>query len=335
MPNSNRIKVKNYLITGAAGFIGSNIAQALSEQGHQIVVCDRFRTGEKWRNLEGVLVSDYVMPNDIIDWINFEKDNIDAIIHMGAISATTETDVDKIVVNNFKLSSDLWSLASKHNIPFIYASSAATYGDGARGFDDDETAKALSLLRPLNAYGWSKLIFDRRVVSQRDAGRPLPPQWAGLKFFNVYGPNEQHKGDMRSVIHKVFPMVYRNQQISLFKSHRTEYSDGGQLRDFIYVKDCVKIILWLLNNSSVSGIFNVGTGQPRSFSDLVECVASILRKKANIQYVDIPENIRNNYQYYTKANIDKIRGSGYSNNFHSLEQGIEDYINSDLILRIN
>lgn len=334
MKNPKKYKQKTFLITGAAGFIGSNIAHALSDQGHNIIVCDRFRSGKKWLNLEGVLINEIVAPEQMIDWLHNEAKNIDAIIHMGAISATTETDVDKIILNNFRMSLDLWNVATKQEIPYIYASSAATYGDGSNGFKDDEDADALSKLKPLNPYGWSKLIFDRRVIADCDAKKKTPPQWAGLKFFNVYGQNEHHKGDMRSVINKVFPLVYSDKPISLFKSHRPDFEDGGQLRDFVYVNDCVKVIGWLLENPKISGIYNIGTSKPRSFADLVRGVGQALGKEPMIQYIDMPEQIRNSYQYYTQANIDKLRMAGYTEKFESLENGIDNYIKVDLLPKI-
>lgn len=325
---------KTYLITGAAGFIGSNIAQSLNSNGHNVIICDRFRSGSKWRNLQAVLISDVIPPENISEWIKLEGKNLDGIIHMGAISATTETDVDKIIINNFKLSSDLWRSACIHGLPFIYASSAATYGNGDKGFLDNESASAQAQLRPLNPYGWSKLIFDRYIISEKDKKNCTPPQWVGLKFFNVYGPNEHHKGEMRSVINKMFPKVYNNEVISLFRSHKAEYIDGGQLRDFIYVKDCLKVINWFLNNNQISGIFNVGTGKPRSFNDLIAAVGRVLNKKPKIEYVDMPSQIRNSYQYYTKAEMDKISQCGYVEAFHSLEDGVEDYIICDLLPNI-
>lgn len=321
---------RNYLITGAAGFIGSNIARLLSKKGHAIIVCDRFRSNQKWKNLEGVLIADYVAPEDVLNWLSSENKNVDAIIHMGAISATTETDVDKIIANNFKLSSDLWRLAAKFDLPFIYASSAATYGDGANGFDDNESLETFANLKPLNPYGWSKLIFDRRVLFEKNSNYPTPPQWVGLKFFNVYGPNEEHKGEMRSVINKIFPLILNDQPVSLFKSDRPEYIDGGQLRDFIYVEDCVNIINFFLENRSLSGIYNVGTGYPRSFNDIVNCVARSLNKKATIQYIDMPNNLRAKYQYYTRASIQKLINHGYAQKFFTLEEGVDDYMKHEL-----
>jgi ADP-L-glycero-D-manno-heptose 6-epimerase len=335
MINTDDNNPRSYLITGAAGFIGSNIAHALNSEGHRIIICDRFRTGPKWKNVQDIIIADYVTPDEVVNWIHAENRNIDAIIHMGAISSTTETDVDKIILNNFKLSSNLWQAAIKYQIPFIYASSAATYGDGGNGFDDDETATKQAKLRPLNPYGWSKLLFDRRVISERDAGKSTPPQWAGLKFFNVYGPNEHHKGDMRSVINKVYPLIKHDQQISLFKSHRNDYANGAQLRDFIYVHDCVKIVKWLVANRSVSGIFNVGTGQPRSFADLVNIIGLSLNKTPKIYYIDMPEEIQKSYQYFTKANTLKLRERGYQQAFYTLEEGIFDYIKNDLEINSN
>ena len=323
-------KSLTYLITGGAGFIGSNIAKALSLQGERVIICDRFRLENKWHNLTGLAIYDIIPPEELTAWIKTNAKNIDGIIHMGAISATTERDVDKIIKNNFLLSIELWHAAAKYGLPFIYASSAATYGNGDNGFDDTQTPEALSRLLPLNPYGWSKLIFDQRVISDVLANNSLPPQWAGLKFFNVYGPNEHHKGDMSSIINKAFPLVSNNQPISLFKSHNPNYQNGGQLRDFVYVNDCTKIITWLLKTPSVSGIFNVGTGQPRSFNELIHILAENLGKNPNIHYIDTPAQIRDNYQYYTKANINKLRRAGYEGRFYTLEEGIKDYITCDL-----
>ena len=328
-------KALTYLITGGAGFIGSNIAKALSLQGERVIICDRFGSENKWRNLIGTTIYDVIPPEDLTVWLKTNAKNIDGIIHMGAISATTEKDVDKIIRINFLLSCELWNASAKYGLPFIYASSAATYGNGHNGFDDIQTPEALSRLLPLNPYGWSKLIFDQRVISDAMTNKSLPPQWVGLKFFNVYGPNEHHKGDMRSIINKTFPLVSNNQQISLFKSHNPNYLNGEQLRDFIYVKDCTKIITWILNTSSISGIFNIGTGQPRSFNELIHALAKKLEKNPNIQYIDIPTQIRDSYQYYTKANINKLRRAGYKASFYTLEEGIEDYITCDLSKSLN
>jgi len=319
-----------YLVTGGAGFIGSNIADALAARGDDVVICDRLRNGNKWHNIRRTRLYDIVHPDNIDAWLDGNAKKLTAIIHMGAISATTETDVDKLVHNNIALSLKLWQFAAEHAIPLIYASSAATYGDGAQGFVDDQSPDALAQLRPLNAYGWSKLFADKRFVDDVLAGRPTPPQWAGLKFFNVYGPNESHKGDMRSVINKVYPKVVAGDVVQLFKSHDPRYQDGGQLRDFVYVKDCVRIILWLLDNRHVSGIFNVGTGKARTFHDLVHAVGKAVGKAPNIEFIDMPLQIRDRYQYFTEADMRKVAAAGYNALPTSLEDGVLDYVQCDL-----
>jgi ADP-L-glycero-D-manno-heptose 6-epimerase len=321
---------KSYLITGGAGFIGSNIALELYSRGANIIISDRLRSGDKWKNLRSLVIDDIIQPEFLVEWLKYNASRLSGIIHMGAISATTERDVDKIIENNFRLSKQLWKLSAANKLPFIYASSAATYGNGECGFDDDQSLQAQALLRPLNPYGWSKLIVDKRFVLDTAQGGSIPPQWAGLKFFNVYGPNENHKGDMRSVINKIYPLICAGKDISLFKSYKSDYPDGGQLRDFIYVKDCVQVILWLLENPKVSGLFNVGTGKPRSFIDLVKSIDKVLHKNSIINYVEMPEDIRDRYQYYTCANISKLRQAGYQLEFTALENGISDYISSYL-----
>jgi ADP-L-glycero-D-manno-heptose 6-epimerase len=249
---------------------------------------------------------------------------------MGAISATTETDVDAILKNNVRLSLDLWAVATQHALPFIYASSAATYGDGSRGFRDDEDPEALAALSPLNPYGWSKHLVDRRFATDARANRPVPRQWAGLKFFNVYGPNEAHKGDMRSVVHKIYPKIAADEEIELFKSHDARYPDGGQLRDFVYVKDCVAVALWLLDNPGVSGLFNVGTGTARSFYDLAQAVGAALGREPRIRFIDMPTALRARYQYFTQADMRKLRAAGYTAAAWSLEDGVSDYVETAL-----
>ncbi len=324
--SSALIQSKTFLITGGAGFIGSNIASALYSYGANIIISDRFRAADKWKNLQDIVIQDIIPPDFLIEWLKYNASRLSGIIHMGAISATTERNVDRIIENNFHLSTQLWKVSAANKLPFIYASSAATYGDGENGFDDDQSIHSQSVLRPLNPYGWSKLLVDKRLVSDIEQGRAIPPQWAGLKFFNVYGPNESHKGDMRSVINKIYPLVSSGQNITLFKSYKSQYLDGGQLRDFIYVKDCVQVVLWLLKNSQVSGLFNVGTGKPRSFIDLVKSIDKVMHKTSKIQYIDMPEEIRDRYQYYTCANISKLRQAGYHHEFTTLEDGIADYV---------
>ncbi|MES1195409.1 MAG: ADP-glyceromanno-heptose 6-epimerase, partial [Steroidobacter sp.] len=248
-----------YLVTGGAGFIGSNIVAALSDLGKPVAVCDWMGNDERWRNLASHEIAALVAPDRLFDWLAKQRGKLRAILHMGAISATTETNVDLIAENNIRLTLDLLQCCTYHKTPFIYASSAATYGYGSAGFDDEFTSEALARLRPLNAYGWSKHVIDRRIARLHFNQQPLPPQWAGLKFFNVYGPNEYHKGNMKSVIAQNFSRIRSGEPLRLFKSYRADYPDGGQRRDFVYVKDCVDVMLWLLKNP-VSGLFNLGTG---------------------------------------------------------------------------
>jgi ADP-L-glycero-D-manno-heptose 6-epimerase len=247
---------------------------------------------------------------------------------MAAISSTTETDVDRFVANNIRLTLDLWNWCAASETRFIYASSAATYGDGGAGFSDDQRPAALAALRPLNAYGWSKHVVDRRVVDDVVHGRPRPLQWVGLKFFNVYGPNETHKGDMQSVVCKIFPVVKAGGTVTLFKSHNPRYRDGGQLRDFVYVKNCVATIGWLLQNPKVTGLFNVGSGAARSFLDLVDAVGAAVGNSPKIRFIDTPIELRDRYQYFTQADITKLRAAGFDQPFHSLEEGVRDFVHS-------
>jgi len=314
------------LITGGAGFIGSNITAALAERGVAVAVCDRFRTSQKWRNLSKLELRDAVAPDALPFWLDENTGQIEAIVHMGAISSTTETDVDLIMESNFRLSQLLWRWCAEHGKRLIYASSAATYGGGEQGFDDEASIEALSKLRPLNAYGWSKHLFDRWVARELADGRPRPPQWVGLKFFNVYGPNEYHKGGMQSVVAQKYPLAAAGEPITLFRSHRPDVADGGQKRDFVYVGDCVDVVLWLLDHPKVDGLFNLGTGQARSFDDLARAVFAALNRPANIKYVDMPEVIRPNYQYFTEASMDRLRKAGYTKPFTSIADGVREYV---------
>lgn len=315
-----------YLVTGGAGFIGSNIVWGLEQRGlGPVAVCDRLREADKWRNIAKRELADVVHPDRLFDFLGAHARGIEAIIHMGAISATTERDADLIVDVNFRLSKALWRWCAAKNVKFLYASSAATYGDGAEGFDDDPDFAAMAKLRPLNPYGWSKHLFDRWVLRQVANGTDAPPHWAGLKFFNVYGPNEYHKARMQSVVHQVFPRAEAGEACRLFKSHKPDYADGGQLRDFVWVDDCVDIALWLLEND-VSGLFNCGTGQARSFADLAGAVYQALGKDPLIEYVPTPEDIRDRYQYFTEARMDRLRAAGYDRPATSLEDGVGHYV---------
>lgn len=316
------------IVTGGTGFIGSNLIAGLEKHGcKDIVVCDTLGMEDKWRNIAKREIRDIVHPERLFDYLDTHKDAIEAIFHLGAISATTERDADLIVETNVVLTRRLWKWCGNNDVRFIYASSAATYGDGEAGFADNQTIDDLAKLRPLNAYGWSKHVFDRRVARVLEDGiEKVPPQWAGLKFFNVYGPNEYHKEDQMSVVCKLYPQVIAGAAAKLFKSHNPKYEDGGQLRDFVYVKDCVKVMLWLYDNKDVSGLFNVGTGVARSFKDLAEATFDAAGMEPKINYIDMPDNLQAKYQYFTEADMQKLRDAGYDKAFTELEDGVRDYV---------
>ena len=314
------------VVTGGAGFIGSNVVLELARAGRRVVVCDVFRRGEKWRNLAAARLHDIIRPETLLDWLAHHRDKVAVIVHMGAISSTTETDIDKFVATNIRLTLDLWQWCAASAVRFIYASSAATYGDGSAGFGDEQSPEALAALHPLNPYGWSKHVVDQRVIDDVVRGGRTPPQWAGLKFFNVYGPNESHKGVMQSLVSKIHPAVRAGEPVTLFKSHNPRYPDGGQLRDFIYVKDCVAVVSWLLRDPGTSGLFNVGTGTARSFLDLVHAVGGAVRCAPNIRFIDTPADLRPQYQYFTRADITKLRHAGFDAPLYSLEDGVRDYL---------
>jgi ADP-L-glycero-D-manno-heptose 6-epimerase len=313
------------LVTGGAGFIGSNVVAALNDAGRSdVVVCDLLGTEGKWRNLAKRQLVDIVPPPELLDWLKGRK--LDAVIHLGAISETTATDGDLVIETNFRLSMRLLDWCTANAVPLIYASSAATYGDGVEGFDDDSSLPALKKLRPMNLYGWSKQLFDLAVAERVARGDKLPPQWAGLKFFNVFGPNEYHKGSMMSVLARRFDDVKAGRVVQLFKSHREGIADGDQRRDFIYVDDVVRVIMWLLATPSVSGLFNVGTGKARSFKDLMLAAYAALGASPNIEYVDMPESIRNSYQYFTQSKVDRLHRAGYNGGFTTLEDAVKAYV---------
>jgi len=313
------------LVTGGAGFIGSNLVAALNEAGRaDVAVCDVLGHDGKWRNLAKRQLADIVPPAQLLDWLAGRR--LDAIIHLGAISETTATDGDLVIETNFRLSMRLLDWCTAHSVPFIYASSASTYGDGAGGFRDDPSLAALKSLRPMNLYGWSKHLFDMAVAGRAERGEKLPPQWAGLKFFNVFGPNEYHKGPMMSVLARRFDDIRAGRPVQLFKSHRDGIADGDQRRDFIYVDDAVRVMTWLLATPSVSGLFNVGTGKARSFRDLMLSAYAALGAAPNIQYVDMPEQIRGSYQYFTQSEVDRLCGAGYNGGFTTLEDAVETYV---------
>jgi ADP-L-glycero-D-manno-heptose 6-epimerase len=313
------------LVTGAAGFIGSNVVASLNEAGRtDIAVNDFLGSDGKWRNLAARQIADFVPPADLIGWLDGRK--LEAVVHLGAISSTTATDGDLVVEANFRLPLRLFEWCAATRTPFIYASSAATYGDGEAGYSDDWSPAALKRLKPLNLYGWSKQIFDLAVVERVARKDKVPPQWAGLKFFNVFGPNEYHKGEMMSLVAKRFDDAKAGKAIQLFKSHRAGIADGEQQRDFIYVDDAVAVVRWLLATPAVSGIFNVGTGQARSFRDLMTATFAALGRKPSIEYVDMPVSIRGSYQYFTQAETTNLRRAGYNADFTELEEAVQRYV---------
>ena len=315
-----------FLVTGGAGFIGSNIVASLNGAGaSDVVVSDWFDTGDvKWRNLAKRQIADFVPPADLARWLDGRK--LDAVIHMGAISDTTATDGDAVMDNNFRLSLMLLDWCTQTRTPFIYASSAATYGNGEQGFSDDWSPDALRKLRPMNLYGWSKHLFDQALVARYVKNETLPPRWVGLKFFNVYGPNEYHKGAMASVLAKVFERAKSGEPVRLFKSHRDGIADGEQRRDFIYVEDAVAVLRWHLDRGTANGIFNVGTGKAESFRDMITAMFAALKRPPNIEYVDMPEQIRGQYQYFTQAETENLRRAGFDGQFMPLANAVERYV---------
>lgn len=319
------------IVTGGAGFIGSNILKGLEAKGYKgLCVIDWLGSEDKWKNIAKRELAAVIAPEETFSYLKKHRNEIDAIIHMGAISATTEKDVDLIMRSNFALSWDLWCFCRDSGIPFIYASSAATYGDGALGFDDSDDLEYLNALRPLNPYGWSKALFDRKVAREIKENRKTPPQHVGLKFFNVYGPNEYHKGGQKSVVAHIFPVIEKNEEVKLFKSYHKDYADGWQLRDFVWVGDIVDVILWLLEHKEVSGLFNIGAGEARSFYDLAASAWRAMGKEPKIGYKDMPEELRGKYQYYTKANLTKLRAAGYNKPMTKLEDGVAEYVKNYL-----
>lgn len=314
--------MKYNIVTGGAGFIGSNIVKKLNELGEDnILIVDNLNCSEKWKNLVDLSFEDYIHKDKFIEAINKGKFNgtVSAILHLGARSSTTEKDVDFLMENNYEYTKILALWSVEKNVRFIYASSAATYGDGTLGFSDNHSV--IPQLRPLNAYGYSKQIFD--FWSSK---RGILDKIVGLKYFNVYGPREWHKGDMRSMVLKAYEQIKKDHKIRLFKSYNPKYKDGEQLRDFIYIKDAVDITLFFLENPHINGIFNVGTGIPRSWNDLANAVFSALGQKPNVEYIDMPEELKGKYQYYTKAEMDKIKFAGYNLKTTPLEEAIKDYV---------
>ncbi|MBN8832595.1 MAG: ADP-glyceromanno-heptose 6-epimerase [Sphingomonadales bacterium] len=321
------------LVTGGAGFIGSNLVMALQERD-AVVVCDVYGNDDKWKNLRYACVDRFIQPEDIASFLNSHGRSISAVLHLGAVSATTERDVDLIVRSNLILSRLLWDFCTSRQIPFIYASSAATYGDGVLGFDDRADPEYLASLRPLNPYGWSKHAFDRQVLSIVARREAAPSRWAGLKFFNVYGPRERHKGSMRSIITSSYEALTTGASLRLFKSDRYDYTDGGQMRDFVFVDDCVRVMTWMLDNNFPSDLYNVGTGKAQTWLDAGHAMFAAIGQAPRIEFIEMPEHLRGKYQYYTEANMTKLAAIGAPVPQTSLVEGVAQtyrYMASELL----
>jgi len=314
------------VVTGGAGFIGSAFVWKLNQQGiNDIVIVDSLGTDDKWKNLVNLRFADYIHKDNFLrlicdDQLPFD---VSAIVHMGACSSTTERDADFLWNNNYLYTKTLAEWSLQRGIRYIYASSAATYGDGTQGFSDDHSK--ISGLKPINMYGYSKQVFDLWALKKH-----VENKIAGIKFFNVFGPNEYHKADMTSVIFKAFHQIKETGKVKLFKSYLPKYPDGGQMRDFVYIKDCIDVMWWLFNNPAANGIFNLGTGKARTWNDLINAVFTAMGIKTNIEYIEMPESLRNQYQYFTEAKMDKLKAAGCPAAFSSLEDSVRDYITNYL-----
>jgi ADP-L-glycero-D-manno-heptose 6-epimerase len=318
------------LVTGGAGFIGSNLHAALVRRGHETVVVDWLGQGAKWRNLARHPPGRLLPPGDIDAFLE-SRPPVEMVYHLGAISETTATDGDKVWETNVELSRNIWHWCTNHGVRFVYASSAATYGAGAAGFEDDASLPALQQLRPLNLYGWTKHAFDLRIARALAARRPHPPQWVGLKFFNVYGPNEYHKGRMISVIKVKHDEVVAGGPARLFRSTDPGTADGEQRRDFIWIGDVVDTLLWLLDTPHVNGLFNLGTGHARSYNDMANAVCDAAGRPRSIEFIDMPQALQGQYQSFTQASMNRLRAAGYSGQFTPLEEGVRRYVQDYLM----
>jgi ADP-L-glycero-D-manno-heptose 6-epimerase len=314
------------IVTGGGGFIGSVLAWALNEAGRaDIVIVDHFGTDEKWRNIAKRDFFEILTIETVSGWLDRYGGEVDAVFHLGANSSTTENDADLVIGTNLNSSIGWWRWCAAHRKPLIYASSAATYGNGTQGFNDAGGLTEYKRLQPMNLYGWSKHAFDLWALREAAKGH-APPFWAGLKFFNVFGPNEYHKAEMMSLVAKNYGQIAAGETIRLFKSHRPDFADGEQRRDFVYVKDCAEAMLWLWRQGRDSGIYNIGTGTARSFRELMEATGAACGRPTRIEYIDMPSVIRPNYQYLTEANMSRLRAAGFNAPFTPLEDAVRDFV---------
>ncbi|MDG1287007.1 MAG: ADP-glyceromanno-heptose 6-epimerase [Rickettsiales bacterium] len=323
--------MKIILIIGGAGFIGSNLAKRLADRGtHRIVIADQFGNGKKWNNLVRVPVDEIVHPENLFYWLDSYGEEVDMVYHLGGIADSAEGDVESIIESNHNFPLLVWRWCAEASVRFIYASSYEVYGDGAQGFDDTEDLDYQRKLRPLNPNGWSKKLLDMHVSGAKERDEAVPPQWVGLRLFNIYGPNEYHKKSSRSVALKIYEEASKGVPVKLFKSGNDAYADGAQMRDFMHVSDAINMLEWFLDTSDVSGTFNAGSGKAHSFEELANVIFKALGKEPNIKYVDMPTDVEGQYQYKTEATIQRLRNIGYDRPIMTMEQGITDYIQNYL-----
>ncbi len=316
-----------YVITGGAGFLGSNLAAGIEERGlGEITIVDRFQTDDRWRNIAKRSLRDIVFPEKIFEYLDAHAGRIDAVLHINYTGFAQEDNVDALIDDRIHLTWRLWSWCSHHQVPFIYDSTAGVYGDGSLGFKDDDSAEELAKLKPLSAAAWTKLFLDRKIIDTINRGETVPPQWIGLRCFNLYGPNEYHNTRHQSVIPRIYNAAKNGKLFPLFKSENPAYKDGEQMRDFMWIDDTVDVILWLMRHPEISGLFNIGTGQARTYADVLRAVYTALDEKPEMDFMDLPAEIKGQYQYFTQADIQKLRTAGYTKPFTSLEDGVAKYV---------
>lgn len=316
-----------YVITGGAGFLGSNLAAGIEERGMgEITVVDRFEKDNRWRNIAKRSLREIVFPENVFEYLDRHAGRIDAVLHINYTGFDPEDNVDALIDDRIHLTWRLWSWCAHHQVPFVYDSTAGVYGDGSLGFKDDDTAAGLAKLRPLSAAAWTKLFLDRKIIDTINRGENTPPQWIGLRCFNLYGPNEYHSTRHQSVVPRIFNAAKNGKLFPLFKSENPAYKDGEQMRDFMWIDDTVDVILWLLQHPEISGLFNIGTGQARTYADVLRAVYTAVGEKPEMDFMDLPAEIKGQYQYFTQADIQKLRAAGYTKPFTSLEEGVAKYI---------